>query len=468
MKYKATLLAGFVLASYSAPAQVVEAHFAQSLVNQTMSSHPELQKLGLHAIPPGKQEDEIIACSVPSKIGKKSSPADLAVEQSRKASVKTNTQGAFYDLALPWQDASQHPLGMIVMEMKLNAAPSEQEAITKAEAIRDGISAKIPTLAAMFADAPHSDPLVLLSTTKMPDIVGDFDHLAVDLKGNRLYVSAEVHHSIEVFDLKTGEHIRSAPVATTPHSVAFVPEKNELLVADGGDNSCRILDGGDLHEIKRIQLDADPDAAVYDAEHRLYYVGNGGKHGNETFSYVSIISPDQEKEIGRIKLESENLEDMELDSEAKTLYVNMRDKAKIGVLDLTKQEVKDVWSVPGLKLNTPMELDEANHRLFVAGRQPGKFSILDSTNGHLIATLDCVEKADDMTYDSADRRIYVTGSGGVTIVHQDSPDHYTTITQFPTNEGKTSVYVPSLKQFYIVHAKTALDAAGLQVYKVND
>src|ERR1700742_151939 len=84
--------------------------------------------------------------------------------------------------------------------------------------------------------AAHNDsPVTLISTTYLPEIIGDFDHFAVDLKRNHLFVSAEVHHSIEMFDLKTGAHIQSIGGFKTPHSVAFAPEKDELLVADGGD-----------------------------------------------------------------------------------------------------------------------------------------------------------------------------------------------------------------------------------------
>ena len=37
----------------------------------------------------------------------------------------------------------------------------------------------------------------------------------------------------------------------------------------------------------------------------------------------------------------------------------------------------------------------------------------------------------------------------------------------PTNGGKTSAYVPSVKQFYVIHSKTSIDSAGLLVYHVN-
>ncbi|MBV9033104.1 MAG: hypothetical protein JO182_01325, partial [Acidobacteriaceae bacterium] len=348
-----------------------------------------------------------------------------------------------------------------------SGASSSDDALQKATAIRDGIQKQIPNLQALFSAAPPSDPLVLLRTTPLPDITGDFDHFAVDLVHNRLYVSAEVHHSIEVFDLKTGEHLMSAPSVTTPHTLAFVPETGQLLVADGGDNSCRILDGADLHLVKRIPLEAYPDAGYYDAAKRIFYVGNGGKRANAAYSYVSMISADEGREIGRIRVESANLEDMALDAERNLFYVNMRDKNQIAVIDLAKKEVRQTWSIPGLNLNTPMEFDANNQRLFVAGRKPGKLFVIDTRTGQAITVLDCVETADDMTYDPTAHRIYVSGSGGVTAVQQGGADNYLVLTQFGTNGGKTSILVPSLKQFYIAHTKTPEDNAALQVYRVN-
>ena len=54
----------------------------------------------------------------------------------------------------------------------------------------------------LSAQAPVS-PGTLLFQTYMPEITGGFDHIAYDLKRNHLFVSAEEHHSVEMFDLKT-------------------------------------------------------------------------------------------------------------------------------------------------------------------------------------------------------------------------------------------------------------------------
>ena len=125
-----------------------------------MSAHPELQKLGIHVKPPTGQDDVIVACSVPSKIGKKSSAGDLAVERTGKPSVKAVTEQKFYDLALPLSDSEKRPIGMIVMEMRFSGAANADESVAKAQDIVREIESKIPTLKALFEKTP-AEPLAV-------------------------------------------------------------------------------------------------------------------------------------------------------------------------------------------------------------------------------------------------------------------------------------------------------------------
>ena len=322
-------------------------------------------------------------------------------------------------------------------------------------------------------DAP-SQPLTLLHLTPLPEITGDFDHFAVDLKRNHLFVSAEVHHSVEMFDLRTGEHLQSIGGFKTPHSLAFSPEKDELLVADGGDSALILVAASDLHRLDRIALidgsatgkGDSPDAAFYDAANRLYYIGNGGASAKLPASTISIFSVDQGKLIGDIAIPGDNVESIGVDNVHHRLYVNIRDKQQIGVVDLNTRQLLAAWTAPGLNKNTALVVDPKNQRIFVAGRNPGIFYVFDE-NGRVVAQKPCVNINDDMTYDPVLKRIYVSGSQGLSIFHQDSPDSYTEMAQIPTNGGKTSAYVPSVRQFYVVHPKTSIDDAGLLVYRVN-
>jgi hypothetical protein len=324
------------------------------------------------------------------------------------------------------------------------------------------------------ADKEPAQPLTLIHMTALPDITGDFDHFAVDLKRNHLFVSAEVHHSVEMFDLHTGNHLQSISGFKTPHSLAFVPEKDELLVADGGDSALILVSGEDFHRLDRIPLidgsvtgkGDSPDAAFYDAANRIYYIGNGGASANMPESKISIYSVDQGKLVGDISIPGNNVESIGVDTIHRRLYVNIRDKKEIGVVDLDTKQIITTWTVPGINRNTALSVDTKNQRIFVAGRAPGILYVFDQ-NGKVVAQQPCVDMNDDMTYDPDLKRLYVSGSQGLSIFHQDSPDSYTEIANIPTNGGKTSTYVPSVKQFYVMHPKTSIDGAGLLVYRVN-
>lgn len=335
------------------------------------------------------------------------------------------------------------------------------------------VSATVAPHLAHAAERKDS-PVTLVSTTYLPDIVGDFDHFTVDLKRGHLFVSAEVHHSVEMFDLKTGEHLKSIEGFKTPHSVAFAPEKDELMVADGGDSSLVLVSGEDFHRIDRIQLidgsatgkGDSPDAAYYDAANHLYYIGNGGVSAKLPDSQISIFSVDQGKLIGSISIPGNNVESMGVDNRHHRLYVNIRDKHQVGVVDLQANKLITTWTTPDLNANTALAVDPEHERIFVAGRKPGIFYVFDR-DGKVVSQKSCVNINDDMTWDPTMKRVYISGTQGLSIFHQESPDTYVEIANIPTNGGKTSFYVPQTHQFFVIHPKTDVDIAGLLVYRVN-
>src|SRR5260370_38266909 len=138
-------------------------------------------------------------------------------------------------------------------------------------------------------------PLTPIGSTPLPEVTGgDFDHFAVDLRHNRLYVAAEVYASIEAFDLKTGKHLLSARgVVKSPRKIVFLEDRNQLLVADTGNASCEFLDGTSLQLIKSVALDPGPDAGVNDPQSHIFYEGNGARPATTECSYVGMISIDK-------------------------------------------------------------------------------------------------------------------------------------------------------------------------------
>ena len=336
-------------------------------------------------------------------------------------------------------------------------------------------SLTLSSQSAFAADKLPYQPVTLINNIPVPSVEkGDFDHFAVDLKRGHLFVSAEVNHSVEVFDLKTGEHLKSLDGYKTPHSLAFAPEKDELLVADGGDSALIVVSGEDYHRIDRIQLidgsatgkGDSPDAAYYDAANRLYYIGNGGISAKLETSKVSIYSVDQNKLIGDIDIPTNNVEAMGIDNNTHRLFVNMRDHHEVGIFDLNNKQMIKTFTVDGMNRNTSLIVDPKSKRVFVAGRAPGILYVFDE-DGKKITQMSVIDVNDDMNFDPIMKRLYVSGSQGLSIFHQDTPDTYTEMANIPTNGGKTSTYVPSVHQLYVIHPKTSIDGSGLLVYHVN-
>jgi hypothetical protein len=328
-----------------------------------------------------------------------------------------------------------------------------------------------PLLRAQIAPPPKP-PLVLVSQTYLPEVVGDFDHFAVDLKRNHLFVSAEDHHSVEMFDLRSGHHLQSLGGFKTPHSLAFSSEQDLLMVCDGGASELVLVSGQTLQPETRIPLvkgtagDDSPDAAFYDPATRLYYIGNGGASAKQEISRISIFSVDQHKLVGEFEVPGNNVESIGVDDLHDRLYVNIRDKKQVGVYDLKTRKLLTTWNAPGLNRNTALLVDAKNQRIFVAGRTPGMLVVFDQ-NGKVVAQKPCTERNDDMSFDPVTRLLYISGTQGLSVFHQDTPDTYTEITRIPTNGGKTSILVPQLRLLFVAHPKTDVDIAGLLVYRLN-
>jgi hypothetical protein len=184
-----------------------------------------------------------------------------------------------------------------------------------------------------------------------------------------------------------------------------------------------------------------PDAAYYDVANRLYYLGNGGVSANMPDSQITIFSVDQGKIIGSISIPGNNIESMGVDNLHHRLYVNILDKHQVGVVDLEAKKILSAWTTPDLNANTALAVDPVNERFFVAGWKPGVFYVFDR-DGNVVSRKSCVNINDDMTWDPRLKRVYISGTQGLSIFRQNTPDTYTELGNVPTDGGKTSYYVP--------------------------
>src|SRR5690349_15164941 len=275
--------------------------------------------------------------------------------------------------------------------------------------------------AAQRAPAQEKAPLKLIETTPLPGFSGDFDHFAVDLKGNRLFLAAEDHKTVEVFDLKSGKSIHSITGFGQPHAIVYLPDSNKLIVTDGDDFGRVALVSGENYQITdTIKLPEGVDGAIFNPVNKYYYVESGGK----TEHQLNIIDTKSFKHLGDITLPGNHSEAMAIDSAGQKMYVNLTAVSTVGVIDLQSNKLTAQWPIADAKVQNSMALDEPNHRLFIATRMPPKFIVLDTETGKVVTSLTCAPINDDMWFDSARKRIYVTGSDTTSVIAQLDRDHY--------------------------------------------
>lgn len=130
----------------------VSAPLAQAVLLKVKSRHDDIVKLGLHAVPPGEADNVIIANITPSKIGKKSSPADLEKLAKQTPIAVRSDQNKIFDLLIPITDVNGGDLagGFVVMEVPYSKASNEDAALKIGVAIRDEVQREIPSKAAMY------------------------------------------------------------------------------------------------------------------------------------------------------------------------------------------------------------------------------------------------------------------------------------------------------------------------------
>jgi DNA-binding beta-propeller fold protein YncE len=306
--------------------------------------------------------------------------------------------------------------------------------------------------------ASETAPLQLVQTIPLPGVKGKFDHLAVDLAGDRMFVAAKINNTLEVVDLQNTRRLRSVSGFAEPQGVLYLPDR-QVVVANGGNGEVQFLDGTTLNVLQRFSFGADADNIRYDsAGRRIYVACEDGAIGTIDLSTRS--------KLPGIKLPG-HPEAMAIEPHGHRLFVNVPKVDTVFVLDRRTAEVTAAWKLTKSKTNYTMALDEGHHRLFVGCRQPPNVVVLDTTTGHEIATFPIGGETDCMFYDAAHQRIYVAGAdGALDVVQQLDADQYRVLQELPTAPlARTCLFVPELDRIFVAVPQQKDRDAELRVYR---
>jgi hypothetical protein len=322
--------------------------------------------------------------------------------------------------------------------------------------------------------------LRLVETIPLPGD-GYMDHLAVDAKGQRLFISGEAAKSLISVDLRAGKLIHETKgLADMPKKSFYFPDSDEVWLELA--NSSVVAISGKTYDVtKTVKLSGfgDPnrgaDNGAYDPANHLLYAcvevfedfGGSGDHGSNNAS-VDIVDTKTATLVGSIKLPGGDPAGIAIEPSGKRLYVAMGDvvggESHVAVVDLEKRAVVAQWPITGGPVPHTAGLDAAHHRLFVGSRtiphtgniggghqhEPGKLVVMDTETGKVVQVLDSVGGADDLQYDAPTGRIYFMGTTGtVAVFKEKDQDHFELLGKVPTGAiSKTGLWVPDLRRFY--------------------
>jgi DNA-binding beta-propeller fold protein YncE len=282
--------------------------------------------------------------------------------------------------------------------------------------------------------------------------------MALDPKGERLFVAALGNNTVEVVDLRKGERISSVPGFDEPQGVAFIPESATLVVAGGGDGMVTFIDTNSLKSSKAVRLGSDADNVRYDAARRRIYVGYGE-------GALAVLSPEGER-VGDVQLGG-HPESFQTDGAR--VYVNVPSRREIAVVDADKLRVAETWAVSDASANFPMALDAAHRRLFVVTRRPQRLLVYDTANGKQLAAVEAGGDSDDVFYDAERGRIYASfGEGLVFIYDQPDADHCRLAGRVTTAAGaRTSLFSPETNRLFVAAPARGDHPAQIMIYQIG-
>jgi DNA-binding beta-propeller fold protein YncE len=309
--------------------------------------------------------------------------------------------------------------------------------------------------------------LTLQRVIPMPTGTGKFDHFAIDLLANRLFIAATGNHTIEILDLHQGKVTETIHDLGKPHGLVWIPETKRLYASDGSQGDLKIFEGSPMKELNSIKLSEDADDMIYDPRSSLLYVGHGGSDQTNP-AEVAVIDTTRQTLLKDLPVAA-HPEGLDIDKENGRIFVNVAGAAQVAVIDGATSSVSHLWKITRAKDNVPVAFDPDHNLLFVACRTPGRLVVLDGVSGNEVSDLPADAGADDLFYDSALHRIYlIAGSGAIDTYEVSTDKTVRSIDVTHTAPGaKTGLLVPAQHALYIGVVASGGKEAEIRIYSTH-
>jgi YVTN family beta-propeller protein len=280
-----------------------------------------------------------------------------------------------------------------------------------------------------------------------------FDYITVDAAARRLYLSHGTE--VKVLDADSGAVVGNITDLKRDHGIALVPELGRGFISDGDAGQVVIFDLKTLKTIGQVKADADADSIIYDPASKHIFVFNGEPKS------CTVIDPAKGTVVATIALGGAP-EQAVADGKG-MIYDNLEDTNEVIAIDSRTLQIKARWPVAPAGQPVSMAMDRQHRRLFIGGRNPKLFVVMDADSGKIIGQpFPIGDRVDTNVFDPETGVVACsTREGTIHIFHEDSPDKFTLVETVKTEFGaKTMGLDPKTHNLFVDTSDFGPSAAG--------
>jgi DNA-binding beta-propeller fold protein YncE len=294
---------------------------------------------------------------------------------------------------------------------------------------------------------------------------GNLDHIAIDQKGERLFLANKANDTLDVFDLKAGKLVYQKASQTAIQGVAFAPESNLIFVGLGTNGYCNIIDGSnEKYPIKKtINLKDDADNVRYNPKTNLVYVAHAENALGVIDAKTFALKTD-------IKL-SATAESFVLEAKRPRMYLVTPKPCQLLLIDTEKNEVAKTYAIEKAGGAHSIALDEENHRVYIGCRSKPMVVVMDTETGKEVGAADIPGGIDDLHIDLKRKKLYAScGEGFLVVLKPGDGDKLEVLEKVKTvKDARTCQYVPETGMLYLgVPRQEGKEGPEIHIYKVKD
>lgn len=241
---------------------------------------------------------------------------------------------------------------------------------------------------------------------------GGFDHAAVYLATNRLYVAHTINDALDVIDCASGRFLHSVPGLGGVAGALVSEERDLVFTSNRGEDTVGMFPAGKEHELAKIPVGLHPNGLSFDPQRGLLLAANVGSPDIPGSFTLSIVDIERREMIHSTEVSGRTRWTV-FDPRADVFYVNIADPSCVAVVAAEHPDnVARVLTVPAAGPHG-LDLDAGQDVLYVAC-DVGKLLAVAPSDGSILREAALSGAPDVIFFNESRSHLYVAvGDPGV-------------------------------------------------------